>query len=115
GAAAGGALLAGGAGVAFQFSGDGGLVTGAEHGEAGEDPPAQFGVEFRAAGHGAVGEPGGDGVGMGGGVDAVPYGDEAQARVVAVLGAADEVAAQFGEGGERGGPPAEDEVAVGDV
>ena len=57
------------------------LVDGAEDGEPGEDPPAQFGVELGAAGDGAVGEPGGDGVGVGGGVDEVAYGDQAQAGV----------------------------------
>ncbi len=115
GPAAGGALQAGGARVAFQLGGDGGLVGGAESGEPGEDAPAQFGVEFRAAGDGAVGEPGGDGVGVGRDVDAVAYGDQAQSGVVAVLGAADEVAAQVREGGERGGPLLGREVVVGDV
>lgn len=52
---------------------------------------------------------------MGRDVDAVAYGDQAQAGVVAVLGAADEVAAQVGEGGERGGPLLGREVVVGDV
>ena len=89
--------------------------SGAEDGEPGEDAPAQFGVEFGAAGDGAVGEPGGDGLGVGGDVDEVAYGDEAQAGVVAVLGAADEVAAQGGEGGQGGGALLGGEVAVGDL
>lgn len=114
GAAAGGAFLAGGAGVAGEFRVDLRLVGGAEYGEPGQDAPAQFGVEFGAAGDGAVGEPGGDGVGVGGDGDEVAYGDEAQAGVVTVLGAADEVAAQGGEGGEGGGPFLRGQVAVGD-
>lgn len=52
---------------------------------------------------------------MGGDVDVVADGDEAQAGVVAVLGAADEVAAQGGEGGEGGGALVGGDVAVGDV
>ncbi|ELS52479.1 putative Aminopeptidase N [Streptomyces viridochromogenes Tue57] len=115
GPAAGGALLAGGARVALQLGGDGGLVDGAEDREPAEDPPAQLGIEFGPAGHGAVGEPGGDGVGVGGDVDEVAYGDQAQAGAVAVLGAADEVAAQRGEGGQGGGPLLGREVAVGDL
>lgn len=43
------------------------------------------------------------------------YGDEAQAGVVAVLGAADEVAAERGEGGEGCGPFVRGQVAVGDL
>ena len=57
------------------------VVGGAEDGEAGEDAPAEFGVEFGAAGDGAVAEPVLDGVGLGGGVDEVAYGGEAQAGV----------------------------------
>lgn len=115
GAAAGGAFLSGGAGVAGEFGGDGGFVGGAEDAEAGEDAPAEFGVEFGAAGDAAVGEPVEEGVGVGGGVDEVAYGGEAQAGVGAVLGAADEVAAEVGEGGEGGGALVGGGVAAGDL
>ncbi len=52
---------------------------------------------------------------MRGDVDEVAYGDQPQAGVVAVLGAADEVAAQGGEGGERGGAFLGGEVPAGDL
>ncbi len=110
GPTASGTLLAGGARVAPQFGGDGRFVGGAEHGEAGQDAPAQFG----AAGNGPVGEPAGDRAGVGGDVDEVPYSDQAQAGVVAAS-AVDEVAAQGGERVQRGGPLVGREVAVGDV
>ncbi len=109
------ALAAGGAGVGGQLGGDGGLVGGAEGGEPGEDAPAQLGVEFGTAVDGAVGQPALEGVGLGGGVDEVAYGDEAQPRVGAVLGAADQVAAEAGEGGERGGAGLGGDVAGGDL
>lgn len=69
--AAGGALLAGGAGVAVEFGGDGGFVGGAEGGEAVEDVPAEFGVEVGAAGDGVVVEPVVEGGGVVGAVDVV--------------------------------------------
>lgn len=42
------------------------------------------------------------------------YGDEPQAGVAAVLGAPEEVAAEVGEGGERGGALLVGDVAVGE-
>lgn len=56
-----------------------------------------------------------DGVGLGGGVDEVAYGGEAEAGVGAVLGAADEVAGEGGEGGEGGGAVLGGDVACGDL
>lgn len=131
GAAAGGAFLAGGAGVGGEFGVDGGFVDGAEDGEAVQDAPAQGGVEGGAAGDEAVVEPGGEGGGLGGAVDEVADGDEAQSGVgvgavgaalaagpvlgAESFGAAEQVAAEGGEGGEGGGPVVGVGVDAGDV
>ncbi|GAA3121498.1 hypothetical protein GCM10017687_39070 [Streptomyces echinatus] len=52
---------------------------------------------------------------MGGHADEVPYGDQAQAGVVAVLGASQQVAAEGGEGGEGGRPVLGCEVLLGEL
>ena len=121
GAAAGGAFLAGGAGVAGEFAASMAVSSTAPRtARRVEDAPAQFGVEFGAAGDGVVAEPVLEGVGLGGASMKGAYGGEAQAGVGAgvlpwSLGAAQQVAAEGGEGGEGGGAVVGGEVAVGDV
>ncbi|WP_261993264.1 ERAP1-like C-terminal domain-containing protein, partial [Streptomyces sp. adm13(2018)] len=91
------------------------LLRRTEDGEAGEDAPAQFGVEFGAAVDGALVEPGGDLVGGGGAVDEGTDGGEAQSGCLTVLGAAQQGAGDLPDGGEGGGTGLVGDVAVGDL